>query len=448
MTTFVADPVQMIIAAIFGIALLMLLIIKFKINPILALVVSALVIGLGAGMPVDLLSQTVEAGAGSTLEGIVLLIGLGSMFGGILEVSGGARCVAQTLIRRFGEEKAGIALGVTGLVVGTTVFFEAGVMILMPLAFSLAKKTGKSTLFYAIPLLAGLATGFAFIPPSAGSVLVSNMLGVDLGMMILVGVPTGILSLLFAGVLWSKFIGSRIYAEVPADVLDGGDEGDLPPFGTVISIIFIPLVLILLSTLTDYTTALDVVKPVLVFFGTPFVALIVAIFVAMYQLGKKRGYSAEDMKVVLDSSLKPTASILLVITGGGIISEVLQVCGMGDVVGLALEGSGLPLILVAFLIAGLIRICVGAAVVSMTMTAGIMISMPAVAELSPLYLAAMVLAINGGASAFSHFNDSGFWLATSLLKIDERDTLKSWTMMETIVGFTGLGCALLISLFA
>ncbi len=448
MTTFVADPVQMIIAATFGIVLLMLLIIKFKINPILSLVVAALVIGLGAGMPVDLLSQTVEAGAGSTLEGIVLLIGLGSMFGGILEVSGGARCVAQTLIRRFGEEKAGIALGVTGLVVGTTVFFEAGVMILMPLAFSLAKKTGKSTLFYAIPLLAGLATGFAFIPPSAGSVLVSNMLGVDLGMMILVGVPTGILSLLFAGILWSKFIGSRIHAEVPADVLDGGDEGDLPPFGTVLSIIFIPLVLILLSTLTDYTTALDVVKPVLVFFGTPFVALIVAIFVAMYQLGKKRGYSTEDMRVVLDSSLKPTASILLVITGGGIISEVLQVCGMGDIVGGALEGSGLPLILVAFLIAGLIRICVGAAVVSMTMTAGIMISMPAVAELSPLYLAAMVLAINGGASAFSHFNDSGFWLATSLLKIDERDTLKSWTMMETIVGFTGLGCALLISLFA
>ena len=144
-------------------------------------------------MPVPTLVSTVEKGAGETLQGIVLLIGLGSLFGGILEVSGGAQCVAQTLINKFGEKKSGIALGITGLVVGTTVFFEAGVVILIPLAFGLAKKTKKSTLYYVIPLLAGLATGFAFIPPSAGSVLVANMLNVDLGVMIAVGVPVGIL---------------------------------------------------------------------------------------------------------------------------------------------------------------------------------------------------------------------------------------------------------------
>lgn len=165
------------------------------------LLISALVIGLGAGMSAPILVNTVEKGAGETLQGIVLLIGLGSLFGGILEISGGAQCVAQTLVNRFGEKKAGIALGITGLVVGTSVFFEAGVVILIPLAFGLAKKTKKSTLYYVIPLLAGLATGFAFIPPSAGSVLVANMLGVDLGVMIAVGVPTGILSLIFAGII-------------------------------------------------------------------------------------------------------------------------------------------------------------------------------------------------------------------------------------------------------
>ncbi len=154
-TIFIADTARVLIAAAAGISLLLLLIIKFKINPILSLLVSAMFIGLGSGMSVPLLVQTVEDGAGKTLEGIILLIGLGSMFGGILEVSGGAKSVAQTLIQRFGEKKAGVALGITGLIVGTTVFLEAGVMILIPLAFSLARKTKKSTMYYVIPLLAG-----------------------------------------------------------------------------------------------------------------------------------------------------------------------------------------------------------------------------------------------------------------------------------------------------
>ena len=403
---FAAESARLLIAAAAGIILLLLLIIKFKIHPILSLLISALVIGLGAGMPVPTLVSTVEKGAGDTLQGIVLLIGLGSLFGGILEVSGGAQCVAQTLINKFGEKKSGIALGITGLVVGTTVFFEAGVVILIPLAFGLAKKTKKSTLYYVIPLLAGLATGFAFIPPSAGSVLVANMLNVDLGIMIAVGVPVGILSLIFAGILWSKFIGSKIDAGLPSNIQEvrEAEEGNLPKFSTVLC--------------------------------------------AMYFLGKKQGYDGEQLKKILDRSLRPTGQILLVITGGGIVRWVLQDCGMGNIIGPALEKSGLPLVLIAFLIAALIRSSVGAAVVAMTMAAGIMAAMPGVAGLSPLYLAAMVCAINGGATAFSHVNDSGFWLVSSLLEIDEKTTLKSWTMMETIIGITGLVCAIVISLFA
>ena len=350
----------------------------------------------------------------------------------------------------FGEKKAGIALGITGLIVGTTVFFEAGVVILIPLAFGLAKRTKKSTLYYVIPLLAGLATGFAFIPPSAGSVLVANMLGVDLGIMIAVGVPTGILSLIFAGILWSKFIGTKIHTDLPISVSEIGEEEEakLPKFSTVILIILVPLILILCSTLSEYIPSLETIRPVLQFVGTPFVALIIAILYAMYFLGKKQGYDGEQLKKIMDRSLRPTGQILLVITGGGIIRWVLQECGMGDIIGPALEQSGLPLILAAFLIAALVRASVGAAVVAMTMAAGIMASMPEIANLSPLYLAAMVCAITGGATAFSHVNDSGFWLVSSLLEIDEKTTLKSWTMMETIIGFTGLICAFVISLFA
>lgn len=447
---FAADPSRLLIAAAAGILLLLLLIIKFKLHPILALLTSALCIGLGAGMPVPTLISTVEKGAGETLQGIVLLIGLGSLFGGILEVSGGAQCVAQTLIGRFGEKKAGIALGITGLVVGTTVFFEAGVVILIPLAFGLAKKTRRSVFYYVIPLLAGLATGFAFIPPSAGSVLVAKMLNVDLGVMIAVGVPVGILSLLFAGIFWSKFIGDRIHTGLPSGVLEVQEtaEGKLPRCSTVVWIILLPLVLILGSTLSEYIPAMGFLRPICSFLGTPFVALLIAILTAMYFLGKKQGYDGEQLKKILDRSLRPTGQILLVITGGGIVRWVLQDCGMGNIIGPALERSGLPLVLVAFLIAALIRASVGAAVVAMTMAAGIMASMPGVAELSPVSLAAMVCAINGGATAFSHVNDSGFWMVSSLLEIDEKTTLKSWTVMETIIGVTGLAAAVLISLFA
>lgn len=448
---FSADPIRLVISAIVGIAILLLLIIKFKLHPVLSLLISALVIGVGSGMPVTQLMDTVEYGAGNTLQGIVLLIGLGSMFGGILEVSGGAQSVAQTMINKFGEKKAGWALGITGLIVGTTVFFEAGVVILIPLAFGLAKKTKKSTLTFIIPLLAGLASGFAFIPPSAGSVLVANMLGVNLGIMITVGVPVGIIAVIVGGIIWGRFCEKKIYAELPSnmrEIQDTSLDKKLPPFGLVFVIILIPLVLILMSTISNYIPMPSAVKSVFEFFGEPFVALIIATLVGMFFLGKKQGYSGEDLKKILDRALKPTGMILLVITGGGIIRWVLQNAGMGDIIGPALEKSGLPLILVAFLIAGLIRTSVGAAVVSMTMTAGIMASMPAVQALPPLQLAAMVCAINGGATAFSHVNDSGFWLVGSLLEIDEKTTLKSWTVMETIIGLVGLVCALAISLFA
>lgn len=444
MTVLEFDPTRLMISAAVGIFILLILIIKAKLHPVFSLLIASLFIGLGAGMPVDMLMENIQVGAGATMQGIILLIGLGSMFGGILEVSGGARAVAHALTDKFGEKKAGVALGITGLIVGTTVFFEAGVMILIPLAFSLAKRTGKSTVSYVIPILAGLASGFAYIPPSAGSVLVANILGANLGVVIAVGLVAGILSLIFAGIFWGSFIGEKVIA-LPPVTDDSLKEGKLPDFKVVLFVIVIPLVLILCDTLQAYFSVPAELSNIISFFGTPFVALLIAILVSHYLLGTKLGYNREQLKAIFDRALAPTAGILLVITGGGIISHILQVCGMGDLVGEYLSGSGIPLVLIAFLIAATIRICIGAAVVSMTMTAGIMLSMPGVAEVSDLYLAAIVIAINGGATAFSHVNDSGFWMVSSLLQINEKDTLKTWTMMETIIGLTGLAVALIIS---
>ena len=213
--TFMADPTRLVIAAIIGIALLLALIIKFKLHPVLSMMVSALAIGIGAGMPLDLVADTVTKGVGTTLQNIALLIGLGSMFGQILEESGGAKKIAQTFIDTFGQGHSSWALGITGLVIGTTVFFEAGVVVLIPLAFSVASQTKKSTLYYGIALLAGLAAGYAFVPPSAGSVLVAGTLGVDLGTMILVGIPTAFIAMAIAGVIWGRNVGGRIFTDVP-----------------------------------------------------------------------------------------------------------------------------------------------------------------------------------------------------------------------------------------
>ena len=448
-TVFLADPTRLMIAAAVGILVLLVLIIKFKLHPVLSMMVAAIIIGVGAGMPLSMISDTVEKGVGKTLQSIALLIGLGSMFGGILEESGGAQKIASTLIDKFGEKKAGWALGLTGLVIGTTVFFEAGVVVLIPLVFSVSKQTQKSTLYYAIPLLSGLASGYAFVPPSAGSVLVANALNVNLGTLILVGIPTALICMLVSGVIWGSHIGKKIFTSLPKNVTEIKDNNEnLPSFGLVLGVILIPLVLILISTLSKYMNIPENVQEVLGFIGKPFIALTIATLAAMYFLGIKRGMSGAELKKILDHSLKPVGMILLVIACGGVIRWMLQDSGLGNVIGPALENSGLPFILIAFLIALLVRASVGSSIVAMTMASGIMATMPAVMATSMLYRAAMCLAICGGATALSHVNDAGFWLVGSFLEIDEKTTLKSWTIMETLIGVTALIISLIISLFA
>lgn len=447
---FVASPSRLIISALVGMAILLVLIIKGKLQPIIAIIISAVAIGVGVGMPYAMITATIEKGIGSTLQGIALLVGLGSMFGAILEISGGAQRIAVTLVDKFGENKAAWALGLAGLVIGMPVFFDAGLIILIPLAFGLARKTKKSTLTYSIPLLAGLAVGHAFIPPTPGPVLVATMLGVDLGLVMVVGIVVGTFAMILAGPVFGKYIGGKIHVPVPKNIEDMPevDESKLPKFSIVVSIILIPLFLILLNTASGVIPALTSIQPFLKFVGTPFIALTISTLVAMYLLGTKNGYTREELEKIMTKSLAPTGMILLVTAGGGVLRFMLQDSGLGQVIGNAVSVSSLPLVLVAFIIAALVRVSVGSATVSMTMAAGIMAAMPEVAGLSQLHLAAMVCAIAGGATVLSHVNDSGFWLVKSLLDIDEKTTLKSWTMMETIVGVTGAVGALIISIFA
>lgn len=443
------DTTRLVIAAIIGLALLLVLIIKFKVHAMLSILIGAIAIGLIAGMPFEEIVTAVDDGIGNTLKGIALLVGLGSMFGAILEASGGAQTLAVTMVKKFGDEKATWALGITGLVISIPVFFDAGLIILIPLAFSLAKRTKKSSLFYAIPLLAGLAVGHAFIPPTPGPVLVATMLNVELGWVILVGVCCGFFAMIVAGPVWGAVCGKKFYVPVPDQIANQEDidESKLPSFASVVTIIMIPLVLIILKSVAGVVPALAGVAPLFNFLGQPFAALLIATLAAMFILGTRHGYTMPELEKILTKSLEPTGLILLVTACGGVLRYILQYSGLGEIIGNAVASINLPIVIVAFLVAALVRICVGSATVAMTMAAGIVAAMPEIASLSPMYLACVVAAVAGGATVCSHFNDSGFWLVRSLIGLDEKTTLKTWTIMETLVGGTGFIVALIISFF-
>ena len=443
------DTTRLVIAAIIGLALLLVLIIKFKVHAMLSILIGAIAIGLIVGMPFEEIVTAVDDGIGNTLKGIALLVGLGSMFGAILEASGGAQTLAVTMVKKFGDEKAAWALGITGLVISIPVFFDAGLIILIPLAFSLAKRTKKSSLFYAIPLLAGLAVGHAFIPPTPGPVLVATMLNVELGWVILVGVCCGFFAMIVAGPVWGAICGKKFYVPVPDQIANQEDidESKLPSFASVVTIIMIPLVLIILKSVAGVVPALAGVAPLFNFLGQPFAALLIATLAAMFILGTRHGYTMPELEKILTKSLEPTGLILLVTACGGVLRYILQYSGLGEIIGNAVASINLPIVVVAFLVAALVRICVGSATVAMTMAAGIVAAMPEIASLSPMYLACVVAAVAGGATVCSHFNDSGFWLVRSLIGLDEKTTLKTWTIMETLVGGTGFIVALIISFF-
>ncbi|MDR2860797.1 MAG: GntP family permease [Elusimicrobiota bacterium] len=445
---------QLLTFAVLGIVVLLVLIMKFKMQPLVAILIAAIFIGLGVGMPLPMIVEAVNKGMGRTLQGIALLVGLGSMFGAILELSGGAEAIATTLVNKFGEKKAVWSLGVTGLIVAIPVFFDAGLVILIPLAYSLAKKTKKSTLLYGIPLLSGLAVGHAFIPPTPGPILVAGIMGVDLGLVILVGIICGIPSMV-GGVLWGKYVGNKYHIPVPEHALATMDlskeNRKMPSFISVLAIILVPLLLIVINTVCATLVKggnefLKPIMPILNFIGTPFIALIIAVLLALVILGIRNGYSTKELEKVMTKSLEPAGIILLVTAGGGVLRYMLEDSGIGAVIGTFVAANSLPLILVAFLVAFFVRISVGSATVAMTMAAGIIAAMPGLSAVSPLDTACIVMAIAGGATACSHVNDSGFWLVKSFFELDEKLTLKTWTIMETIVGTTGFLVACIISL--
>ncbi|MEG9297612.1 gluconate:H+ symporter [Mangrovibacillus sp. Mu-81] len=441
---------MLILVALAGIFLLLFLVIKTKLHAFVALLLVSLIVGIAAGMPLGEVVTSIQDGMGGTLGFVAVVVGLGAMFGRMLEVSGGAERLAQTLINKFGEDKAQWSLGITGFLVAIPVFFDVGFIILVPIVYGLAKKTGKSLLYYGIPLLAGLAVTHSFIPPTPGPIAVADLIGADLGWVILFGVIAGIPSMIIAGPLFAKYISKKIHAVVPdyMQVEEIEYDKELPGFGLIASLISIPLVLILLNTLSG--VLLDegnTLRSVLTFLGHPFVALTIATILTFILLGTKRGYTRDEVQEIATKALEPAGIIILVTGAGGVFKQVLIDSGVGEVLGEMMAGSSLPPIALAFLIAMVVRVAQGSATVSMVTAAGLMSPLISTLGMEGPVLGLMVIAIASGATVFSHVNDSGFWLVNRYFGLDVKDTLKSWTVMETLIGFVGFAVAFILGIF-
>lgn len=444
------DGSTLIIIAVASIFVLLFLVMRTKLHAFVALLLVSLLLGIAAGMPLGDVIQSIQSGMGGTLGFVAVVVGLGAMFGKMLEVSGGAERLAATLIAKFGEDKAPWALGVTGFIVAIPVFFDVGFIILVPIVYSLAKKTGKSLLHYGIPLLAGLAVTHSFIPPTPGPIAVAELVGAELGWVILFGVLAGIPSMILAGPLFGRFIGKRIHLTIPdyMDIKEQEYDKELPSFGMIISLILIPLVLILFNTLSAVVLEEgNQIREILTFLGHPFVALTIATILTFFFLGTRRGYSRQEVQDIATKALEPAGIIILVTGAGGVFKQVLIDSGVGDVLGEMMGDSALPPIVLAFLIASAVRVAQGSATVSMVTAAGLIAPLLEITGTTGPALGLIVIAIAAGATVLSHVNDSGFWLVNRYFGMSVKDTLKSWTMMETIIGLTGFVVVLILSFF-
>ncbi|MGD7046283.1 GntP family permease [Jeotgalibacillus proteolyticus] len=444
------DGSMLILIAVAGIFLLLYLVMGVKLHAFVALLLVSLLVGVAAGMPLGDVLTSVETGMGGTLGFVAVVVGLGAMFGRMLEVSGGAERLAQTLIGKFGEKNSQWALGITGFVVAIPVFFDVGFIILVPIIYGLARKTGKSLLFYGIPLLAGLAVTHSYIPPTPGPIAVASIIQADLGWVILFGALAGIPSMIIAGPIFGKYIAKKIHVAVPdyMEVEETDPDRDLPSFGLIAFLVFIPLILILANTLSG--VMLDegnAVRSFLTFLGHPFVALTIATLLTFILLGTRRGYTRDEVQSIATKALEPAGIIILVTGAGGVFKQVLIDSGVGEVLGEMMANSSLPPILMAFAIALLVRVAQGSATVAMVTAAGLISPVIETVGYSGPILGLIVIAIAAGATAVSHVNDSGFWLVNRYFGLDVKDTLKTWTVMETIIGVVGFTVVFIISLF-
>ncbi|OIS94662.1 GntP family permease [Brucella cytisi] len=439
--------------AVGAVLLLLLLIIRFRVHAFVALIIVSLLTALATGIPAGNILTTITAAFGSTLGGVALLVGLGAMLGRLLEISGGAQALADDLIRRFGEKRAPMALGIASLIFGFPIFFDAGLVVMLPVVFTVARRLKGSLLLYGIPVAAAFSVMHVFVPPHPGPVAASELLGADVGLLILVGIVVVLPVWFIAGHLFGAWIGKKIVLPIP-DSFDAGKNGEAavnpPSSGLVMLLLLLPLVLIFINTGLDFARAQGWVSADANWYqlarmiGSTPVALLISVLVASYVLGPRRGRDAASVERILDSALGPVCSIILITGAGGMFGGVLRASGIGDALSNAFADTGLPVIVAGFLIATILRVAQGSATVALITAAGLIQPAVQAAGYHGLEIAAVVIALAAGSVMLSHVNDSGFWLVGRFFNMDVKTTLKTWTVLETLIGLLGFGMACIL----
>jgi Gnt-I system low-affinity gluconate transporter len=452
------DPsLYLLLITVISVVLLLILVMRFKIHAFISLILVSIFVGISAGMPLQDVLNSIQEGMAGILGFIAIIVGLGSIMGKMLEVSGGAEALARNIVSFFGTDRTPWGMTFTGFIISIPVFLDVGFIILVPIIYALARKSKKSTLYYAIPLLAGMLVTHAFIPPTPGPTAVAEIIGVPLGWVIIYGVITGIPAAILAGPLFGRYIGNKIHVKPPEFSESGKSKAptveERSDFFIILLVILLPIFLIVSATIVDFFQTISWIADesiwveLIQFIGHPFTALIISTLIAAYFLGYRKGFSGKEVLSFSDKALAPAGLIILVTGAGGVFKEVLVDSGVGLALAETIMAFQVAPIILAYLLAVVVRVSQGSATIAMITSAGMVAPMMGSFDLSQPEKALIVIAIAAGASILSHFNDSGFWLVNKYLGLTEQQTLRSWTVMSVIVSVTGFTMALLISLF-
>ncbi|AOV98325.1 gluconate transporter [Edwardsiella hoshinae] len=433
------STLTLVMTAVGSVLLLLFLVMKARMHAFVALMLVSIGAGIFSGMPIDKIAQTMQNGMGGTLGFLSIVVALGAMFGKILHETGALDQIAVRLLKSFGEKRAHYALGIAGLVCALPLFFDVAIVLLIGVVFAVARRTNGNVVKLAIPLFAGVAGAAAFLLPGPTPMLLASQMGADYGWMILIGLCAAIPGMILAGPLYGNFISKHVTLELPKDIQEPSlGKGQLPSFGFSLALVLFPLVLVGLKTIgARFVEQGSELYKWLEFIGHPFTAILLACLVATYGLAIRRGMSKEKVMDICSAAIQPAGIILLVTGAGGVFKQVLVDSGVGPALGNSLIGAGLPIAIACFVLAAAVRVIQGSATVACLTTVGLVL--PVIGELgySGAQLAALSVCIAGGSIVLSHVNDSGFWLYGKFTGATEAQTLKTWSVMETILGTTG-----------
>ncbi|APU13821.1 MULTISPECIES: gluconate:H+ symporter [Actinoalloteichus] len=444
---------RLVTAALVGIAVIVVLITWLKVHPFLALTLGAGALGFIAAMPVAEIVETFSAGLGSTIGGVGALIALGAMLGRLLADSGGADRIVDTILGRTGARALPWAIALVAVIIGLPMFFEVGVVLLIPVVLLSAQRSGQPLMLIGISALAGLSVLHGLVPPHPGPLIAIDSLEVDLGLTLGFGLLVSLPTVAVAGPLFARYAARWVQVSPPAhllprsatDTADGEAPARRPGFTATLITVLLPVVLMLGKAIGEiWLTEGSTVRTGLDFLGTPLVALLVATLVAMFTLGRGAGFGRERITDVFGASLGPIAGILLITGAGGGFKETLVQSGVADIITRYGQDAALSPLMLGWLIAVGIRLATGSATVATISAAGIVA--PLAAGLDPAQGALLALAIGAGSLFFSHVNDTGFWMVKEYFGMTVGQTIKTWSVMETIISVFALVCLLLLDL--